>query len=548
MKSTKKLLLIISTCLILISCISKKESATINENRPNIIVILSDDMGYSDITPYGGEIDTPNLNFLAEEGLKFTQFYNAARCCPTRASLLTGTYPHEAGIGHMTNPPKDVNGHNYGVPEYQGKLSSNVVTIAEVLQKAGYSTFISGKWHLSFFDKKQWPLQRGFDKFYGFISGAGNYFKPEAPRFIFEGNVPININDEDYYTTDAFTDKAIEYIESAKTENQQKPFFLYLSYNAPHWPLQAPKEDIDKYRGKYMKGWENLRMERYNRMKEMGLIDASWELSYDDIVSWDSLSDEKRKEMDHRMAIYAAMIDRMDQNIGRLIEDLKKKKLLDNTVIMFLNDNGACAEFDMLGSGPKDQLETKEGYALSYGKAWANASNTPYRSYKHWVHEGGIGTPFIVHWPNGIAENLKGATINQYGFLPDIMATCQELANTRYPDVFNGNQIKKLSGKSLTPLFSGSTEQIHKEPIFWEHEGNKAVRSGDFKLVLDWEKGVSDNWELYNISEDRTEMNNLISELPVKANEMILMYKKWAKATGVIPWNEVEKIIQEKNN
>ena len=546
MKSSKALILLVAGSIFLTCCTSKKD-IKLNNKKPNIILILSDDMGYSDIAPYGGEINTPNLSDLAKNGLKFTQFYNSARCSATRASLLTGTYPHQAGIGHHTNPPTNRNQHNYGTPEYTGRLSSNVITIAEVLKESGFSTIISGKWHLSSFDKNQWPLQRGFDKFYGTIAGACNYFKPEDPRSIFEGNEKLNIDDENYYTTDAFTDKAIEYIDKVKSENSEKPFFLYLSYNAPHWPLQAPKENIDKYRGNYIKGWENLREERYKRMIEMGLIDSSWDLSYDDIVSWDSLSKGKREEMDLRMAIYAAMIDRMDQNIGRLINDLKSKGLYDNTIIMFLNDNGACAESDMLGSGPKEQLETKKGpLKLSYGKAWANASNTPYRSYKHWTHEGGIGTPFIVHWPNGISEESKGLTVNQYGFLPDIMATCLDLAKTNIPEVFNGNKIKKHSGKSLTPIFRGSKEQIHKEPIFWEHEGNKAVRLGDYKLVQDWEKGIDDNWELYNISKDRTEQNNLINLLPDKAKEMISMYDDWAKKIGVIPWSEIQKIRGKK--
>ena len=328
--------------------------------------------------------------------------------------------------------------------------------------------------------------------------------------------------------------------------NPDNPFFLYLSYNAPHWPLQAPKENIDKYRGKYLNGWENLRVERFNRMIEMGLADSSWELSHDDIVPWDSLSIQKGEEMDLRMAIYAGMIDRMDQNIGRLIEDLKRKERYDNTIIMFLNDNGACAENDMLGTGPKEQLETKIGYLLSYGKAWANASNTPYRSYKHWVHEGGIGTPFIVHWPRGISTNLKGSTINQYGFLPDIMATCLDLAHTTQPEKFNGNKIKKHSGKSLMPIFLGSTKEIHDEPIFWEHEGNKAVRLGEYKLVMDWEKDVYDNWELYNITKDRTEQNNLINELPDIANDMITMYSDWANKIRVLPWENVNEIRSNK--
>jgi len=527
------------------SCKQKKINVPVDE-RPNIVLIMSDDMGYSDLAPYGGEINTPNLTALAEGGLKFTQFYNTARCCPSRASLMTGCYPQQAGIGHMTNTPNNKNEHNYGVPEYQGKLSSNTFTIAEILRDSGYSTLMSGKWHLSFHDKNQWPMQRGFNKFYGFIAGAGNYFKPEAPRNIYEGNEIINIVDKNYYTTDVFTDKAIEYINTTNSENKEKPFFLYLAYNAPHWPLQAPKEDIDKYRGKYMGGWENLRLQRYESMKDMGIIDPSWNLSHDDIVSWNSLDEKKKQEMDLRMAIYAAMVDRMDQNIGRLVSALKAKNLYDNTIIMFLNDNGACAEFDELGSGPKEQLETKEGYALTYGKAWANASNTPYRMYKHWLHEGGIATPFIVHWPKGISKDIKGSIANQYGFLPDIMATCLDLAETEQPKEYNGNIITQHSGVSLKPLFSGMQKQLHTEPIFWEHEGNKAVRLGKYKLVQKWKEGNEDNWELYDLDNDRTETNNLIMEIPDKANEMIAMYNAWATKIKVLPWDEVNKIRAKK--
>jgi arylsulfatase A-like enzyme len=527
------------------SCKQKKINVPVDE-RPNIVLIISDDMGYSDLAPYGGEINTPNLTALAEGGLKFTQFYNTARCCPSRASLMTGCYPQQAGIGHMTNTPNNKNEHNYGVPEYQGKLSSNTITIAEVLRESGYSTLMSGKWHLSFHDKNQWPMQRGFNKFYGFIAGAGNYFKPEAPRNIYEGNEIINIVDKNYYTTDVFTDKAIEYINTTKGENKEKPFFLYLAYNAPHWPLQAPKEDIDKYRGKYMNGWEAIRLQRYERMKDMGIIDPSWNLSYDNIVSWNSLDEEKKQEMDLRMAIYAAMVDRMDQNIGRLVSALKAKNLYDNTIIMFLNDNGACAEFDELGSGPKEQLETKEGYALTYGKAWANASNTPYRMYKHWLHEGGIATPFIVHWPKGISKDIKGSIVNQYGFLPDIMATCLDLAETEQPKEYNGNIITQHSGESLKPLFSGMQKQLHTEPIFWEHEGNKAVRLGNYKLVQEWKEDKKDDWELYDLEKDRTETINLIMEIPDKANEMIAMYNAWATKIKVLPWDEVNKIRAKK--
>lgn len=545
---SKKYLVVILLFLIFSSCKKKVASKeVVTSKRPNIILIMSDDMGYSDLQPYGGEISTPNLNELASGGLKFTQFYNTARCCPSRASLMTGCYPQQAGIGHMTNTPNNRYEHNYGVPEYQGKLSSNTITIAEVLRDSGYSTLMSGKWHLSFHDKTQWPMQRGFDKFYGFIAGAGNYFKPEAPRNIYEGNEIITIEDKNYYTTDVFTDKAIEYINTTKSENQDKPFFLYLAYNAPHWPLQAPKEDIDKYRGKYMGGWENLRLQRYESMKNLGIIDPSWNLSHDAIVSWNSLDEKKKQEMDLRMAIYAAMVDRMDQNIGRLVADLKAKNLYDNTIIIFLNDNGACAEFDELGSGPKEQLETKEGYALTYGKAWANVSNTPFRKYKHWVHEGGIATPLIVHWPEGIAQELRGNMIQDYGFLPDIMATCLDLAGTELPTEYNGKSLKQHSGKSLVPIFSGAKERLHTEPIFWEHEGNKAVRLGKFKLVQEWKKD-DQSWELYDMEKDRSETNNIIELYPEKANEMIAQYDEWAQVVGVLPWEEVLKIRADRES
>jgi arylsulfatase A-like enzyme len=261
-------------------------------------------------------------------------------------------------------------------------------------------------------------LQRGFDKFYGIVPGASNFFKPEYPRGITYMNDTISVTDENYYTTDAFTDYAIQFINESQEEDHSKPFFLYLAYTAPHWPIQAPQEDVDKYKGKYMDGWTVLREKRYQRMIEMGLIDPEWDLSSQDSIDWNSLSNEKKEEMDLRMAIYAAMIDRMDQNIGKLTRFLKEKQLLDNTIIIFLNDNGACAEGGELGGGPAAQLETKDGYFLTYGGAWANASNTPYREYKHWVHEGGINTPFIVHWPEGISKKENGSLSKNTDFCP----------------------------------------------------------------------------------------------------------------------------------
>ena len=348
------------------ACATPKETKA---KQPNIIIILSDDMGYSDIGCFGGDVATPNLDALAQNGLRFTQFYNGARCCPTRASLMTGCYPHQTGIGHMTNTPDNFTQHDIGVPEYRGFLNRNCVTIAEVLKSAGYSTLMTGKWHLGIRDSSLWPLQRGFDKFYGCIPGATNFFKPEYPRGIMYMNDTITINDDNYYTTDAFTEYAIRFIDESKKENSEKPFFLYLAYTAPHWPMQAPQEIVNKYKGRYMTGWTELREQRFAKMQEMGIVDKNWKLTDQDSREWDSMPKEKKVEMDTRRAIYSAMIDQMDRKIGELVGYLKENKMLDNTLIIYLNDNGACAEGGELGGGPASQLETKEGYFLTYGRA-----------------------------------------------------------------------------------------------------------------------------------------------------------------------------------
>ncbi|MGB7396040.1 MAG: arylsulfatase [Pricia sp.] len=545
MKYPTPTILIALLILLLNSCKEKQgKVAVANDDRPNIVLIISDDMGYSDIAPYGGEIETPRLALLAENGLKFTQFYNAARCCPTRASLMTGTYPHQTGVGHMTNPPENPSRHDYGVSEYQGFLNTSTVTVAEVLKEAGYRTLMTGKWHLGH-KESTWPLQRGFDEFYGIIPGASDYFKPVHPRGITVNNDSVAITDPDYYTTDAFTDEAIQLINNPRKEDADTPFFLYLAYTAPHWPLQAPQELIDKYKGKYGEGWQSIRKERYARMKEMGLIDSDWELTPQDSRDWESLDDMKKEEMDLRMATYAAMVDRMDQNIGKLVDSLEATDQLENTVILFLNDNGACAEFSELGNGPAENLKTRKG-GITLGRAWANAANTPYREYKHWVHEGGIATPFIVHWSKGITMEKRGGIIREYGFLPDIMATCLELSGATYPEEYNGNTILPFSGKSLVPLLKGDAGRVHTEAIFWEHEGNKAVRLGKYKLVQLWEEDKEDNWELYDMEQDRTEMHNLIRKMPEKAEELISLYDDWAEKNKVLPWAQVMSIREEK--
>jgi arylsulfatase A-like enzyme len=537
--------------------------------QPNIILIMSDDMGYSDIGCYGSEINTPNLDGLASNGLRFTQFYNTARCCPTRASLISGLHPHQAGVGHMMN--------DRGTPAYQGKLNFNCVTIAEVLKTAGYSTYMSGKWHVTPLlpskenpDKSNWPLQRGFDKFFGTIHGAGSFFDPNS---LTSGNNFI-APEKDFYYTDAISDTTVKFINEHDTEN---PFFIYVPYTAAHWPMQALPRDIVKYKGKYDKGWDEVRKARYSKMKEMGLIQSEWQMTkaYPD-RPWE---DAELKDWHAAcMEVYAAMIDNMDQGIGRIISALKDKGELDNTLIFFLQDNGACAEafaFNRKGEDtlrvdpatvkpyPKDFFQTemepnqtrdgkpmRAGYGvypgpadtyIGYDESWANASNTPFKMFKHWVHEGGISTPLIVHWPDGFQS--KNEFRKQPGQLPDIMATCVDAAGATYPHEFKGNAIIPMEGTSLLPAFTDA--ELNREYLYWEHEGNRAIRKGKWKLVSeawfwpfmhDAENELPlEKWELFDMEKDRTEINNLAEKHPEIVKELADEWMSWAKRTRAVP-------------
>ncbi|MEM9282546.1 MAG: sulfatase-like hydrolase/transferase, partial [Verrucomicrobiota bacterium] len=510
--------------------------------RPNVLLIMVDDMGFSDLGYHGGEIDTPHLDALAAGGVKFSQFYNSGRCCPTRATLLTGLHPHETGIGHMTQPPNSDRGKN-APPAYQGYLNRECVTIAEVLREHGYGTLMSGKWHLGFNIQDRWPLQRGFDRFFGCISGATNFFYPSAPRgmtFMNE-NVenPESTTEEAFYTTDAFTDYGMRFIQEHRKERGEDPFFLYLAYTAPHWPLQAFEDDIAKYRGNYRIGWDKLREQRYARQIELGLVDPDWPLSpkTPTIPDWDSLDEKKQDEMDLKMAVYAAMVDRVDQNIGHLVSFLKEEEMFDDTLIMFLSDNGGCQEGGMLGRGEFYDIEKRNQQSgNSYGEAWANASNTPFRLYKHFVHEGGSATPFFIHWPAGIEPQAEW--YDSPAQLIDVVPTVLDLAGATYPDEFHGNVIPPLDGISLRPSFEGKA--LNREnPIFVEHENNAFIRDGDWKLVG---KGVAANkgvdrskWELYDLAKDRTEVNNLAEEKPELVAEMAAQWDAWAERAKVYP-------------
>lgn len=527
---------------VLISCKSNKSHTIANVDsinaRPNIILILADDMGFSDLGCYGSEIQTPNLDALANSGIRYTQFYNTSRCCPTRASLLTGLYPHQTGLGWMTAA-------DLKQPGYRAELNTQCVTIGEVLKKAGYSTYISGKWHVNKGDeceqdspKHNWPLQRGFDHFFGFLKGSSDYFNPEN---LYEDNTKIQPND-DFYFTDAINNAASNFIER-HSATQKNPFFLYLAHIAPHWPLHAKEEDIKKYEGSYLDGWDELRKKRFKKMQELGIISTSVKLSEKeaDMPEWKSLSDEKKMDMAKRMAVYAAQIDAMDQGIGRLVATLKKNNQFDNTIILFVADNGGSSEAVSRSKSKKMEDLGSEKSFESYGKSWANASNTPFKYFKKWQHEGGVSTPLIVHWPKGIHPN--GELREQVGHVIDFMPTFLELANATYPKEYNGNTIIPFEGQSLVPSFNKNTKT--NRTIYFEHEGSQGMREGDWKLVSLATNTFPyhEKWELYNLKEDRSESNNLASKHPDKVNELNEKWNSWAKRTNAFPldgrtWDE----------
>ncbi len=493
----------------------------VRKDRPNVVIVLVDDMGFSDLGCYGGEIETPHIDRLASQGLRFTQFYNSGRCCPTRASLMTGLHPHQVGIGHMTAPPNSPLGFE---GPYQGYLNDDCVTIAQVLSGAGYHTLMTGKWHLGSDRSECWPLQRGFDRYFGGLSGAFNYFKPEGDRGLTLGNETFEPGD-DFYTTDAFTDYACQFVSDA-VQADDKPFFLYLAYNAPHWPLNSKWNEFQKYKGRYQDGWEALMKTRLAKQIAIGLFDRETVPAPHVGPSWESLSAAERDDLDSIMAAYAGCIDSIDQNIGKLTRHLDELGKLDNTVIFLLSDNGACQEGGVLGKGSADMVKNPPAgtAGVRTGLAWANACNTPFRLYKHFLHEGGACTPMIAHWPRGIEPPRRGEFVREFAYLPDFMATCIELSGAQYPE-----NVPPCEGVSIVPLLTGNPQPVHAEPIYWEHEGNAAMRWGQWKLVREYEQP----WELYNVAKDRTEMNNLATANVAKRDAMIEMWNAWATAKRV---------------
>ena len=509
------------------------------------MLILADDLGFSDIGCYGGEIRTPNLDRLARGGVRFSQFYNTARCSPSRASLLTGLHPHQTGIGVLTNDDRPRG--------YPGTINRSCVTIAEVLKAAGYDACLSGKWHLAsdmHHPNDAWPTRRGFDRFFGTLTGCGSYFQP-GTLTRGEANAEHEAMKGDFYYTDAITDEACAFVRERPAE--AAPFFLYVAHVAPHWPLHARDEDVDRYRGTFDAGWDVLREQRMRRLRDSGILDDSAALSGRDPTqpAW---NDAAYKDWQlRRMETYAAQIDRLDRGVGRVLDTLARSGRLDDTLVIFLSDNGASDEAlplveldrfrerkDILRLRTRDGREVRIGnepsiepggedtYA-SYGRAWANLSNTPFRYYKRFVHEGGIATPLIVHWPNGRLN--AGSLVKSPFQLVDVMPTILEATGAAYPSRHAGNAIRGYEGRSLLPALRG--EPVPPATLYWEHTGNAAIRCADWKLVRDYPKP----WELYDLSVDRSELHDVAHRHPELVREMSAAWQAWAERVGVIPWD-----------
>ncbi len=504
------------------SCVREKPK----DNRPNIVLIMADDMGYSDIGCYGSEIATPNLDYLASGGVRFTNFYNEGKCCPTRASLLTGVYHHEAGMGRMVSASSKA----IKPGPYQGFLNDRTITLGEGLKRAGYATYMSGKWHVGE-RKEHWPTKRGFDQYFGLISGASSYYElldqKERTKVMAYNGESWNPPAEGFYMTDAFTDKAISFISEHDKKDSDQPFFLFLAYNAPHWPLHALPEDIAKYEGVYNIGWDELRKNRYSKQLELGIVKSSSPLSSrtSAIPSWDSVEDKKDWEL--RMQVYAAMVDRMDQGIGKVIKQLEQAGKLDNTLIVFISDNGGSAEsVESRNLNIPGSVIGEKGSYKAYKEPWANSSNTPYRFYKNWMYEGGISSPCIVYWSKEIKEPRIES--KQFGHILDIMPTFLEVAGVDYNEVSSGESLIPLKGRSILPVLKNQPVS-RDNPFYWEFDGAKAMRSGDMKLVM----GSTADWELYNLKNDPNELTDLSAMNPEIVEAMKKSYQKWAIEVGV---------------
>ena len=521
--------------------------------RPNIVLILADDMGYSDIGCFGSEINTPTLDALAAGGTRFSQFYNYARCCPTRAALLTGLHPHQAGVGHMTA--------DFGIPAYQGYLNERCVTMGEALKTAGYHTFMAGKWHTggdhpdgdvsrAGDPTHPTPHSRGFDQHYGILTGGGSYYDPIT---LVHNDCPVAVAaDEDYYFTDAITDAALKMIDGHGGPGD--PFFLHMTYTAPHWPLHARPDDIARYEGAYRIGWDELRKRRHEELKGLGILDERWEISPRNVLSTAWENSPRQDWEAARMAVYAAQIECMDRNIGRIVQKLDEAGQRENTLIIFLSDNGGCAEFlredGRIGICPTQTLDGRpvtygnhfhsepgpDNFYMSYDLPWANASNTPFKLFKHYVHEGGISTPFVANWP---AQIPAGAIVHSPAYVLDLMPTLVAAAGADYAAAGGGNAIP-LEGESLIDPLAGRPWQ-RRDPIFIEHEANCCVRDGEWKLV----RRHPGPWELYNLERDRTELKDLAGDEPRRVEAMSGQFDEFAARVGSVTGSDFDRLVVE---
>lgn len=514
--------------------------------RPNIVLVLADDLGYSDLGCYGGEIDTPNLDALARRGVRLTNLYTTARCSPSRASLLTGVHPHQAGIGVLTGDDRPVG--------YPGDLSAGAATLAEVLRAAGYATGMSGKWHLSADVRTpcdSWPTRRGFDSFFGTLTGCGSFYDP-GTLTRGETNVEAEAQEPGFFYTTAITDEARAFIERC---DRQQPFFLYVAYTAPHWPLHALPEDIEPYEGQFDAGWDVLRDGRLQRQKSLGIVAESAALSPRDPEnpSWNEVAHKRWQA--RRMEVYAAQVAELDQGVGNLVAALKNRGVFDDTIFVFLSDNGASPEEiphqdqarfiernDIFRKRTRDGREVRLGsdpaiwpgpedtYG-SYGRAWANLSNTPFRMYKKWTHEGGIAAPFIVHWPAGKLDS--GFTLRTPLQLTDVMPTLLEAVGVDHPDHIEGRPALPFEGRSFLSGLRG--EDLEPQALYWEHAGNAALRQGQWKIV----RFYGHPWELYDLETDPTEINDVAHQYPKVLHDLNCLWQQWADRVGVIPFDKI---------
>ena len=515
-------LIALALALVPILRVSGKPSGIGASPRPNIVIVMADDLGFADLGCYGGEIETPNLDALAKSGLRFTQFYNTAKCHSSRVSLLTGLYCDQAGGAKLTRG----------------------ATIAEALSRAGYSTAMSGKWHLS-----RQPTDFGFQRYWGHLSGATNYFIGDQ-TFRLNGHpweIPATLNGKPFYTTRAVTDFAIRFLDEMTAHDA--PFFLYVAYNAPHYPLQAPKEAIAKYKGRYNQGWDKLRIARHARQLRSDLLPARWKLSPrpDHIPAWDSLTDAEKQWNTRRMEVYAAMVDILDQNIGRLVAHLEKSGVWDNTLFLFCSDNGACP-FDRTRGREFDAWDPRSYWCYNVG--WANLGNTPFRLYKQNQHEGGISSPLVTHWPANWkpktpslpADPTRRATplgpvTDQPAHIIDFMATCLDLAGAPYPRTIGNRKIDPLQGLSLVPILQGRLRNPH-ATLYQHFANNRALRQGDWKLV----SAKGGRWELYNIAEDRTELHDLAEDRREQTNRMAAEWFRIARDIDRLPPGQLKPV------